>query len=138
MSEEELTKAQEKLNKAQEKIRLNAIETLKDLGYKKNTDKLNIEQIEARIELLREQKKEEPKPKIHGVDGFTENIKAMTGKELEEPGETDPDTYDALQAVISQLAPDERLNKFQGARVLRVWKPINLGDGHTVLRRMLP
>ena len=138
MSEEELTKAQEKLNKAQEKIRLNAIETLKDLGYKKNTDKLNIEQIEARIELLREQKKEEPKPKIHGVDGFTENIKAMTGKELEEPGETDPDTYDALQAVISQLTPDERLNKFQGARVLRVWKPINLGDGHTVLRRMLP
>ena len=138
MSEEELTKAQEKLNKAQEKIRLNAIETLKDLGYKKNTDKLNIEQIEARIELLREQKKEQPKPKIQGVDGFTENIKAMTGKELEEPGETDPDTYDALQAVISQLTPDERLNKFQGARVLRVWKPINLGDGHIVLRRMLP
>ena len=134
MSEE----LQEELTKAQEKIRLNAIKHLVSLGYKKNTDSLSTDQIEARIEILEEQKKEVPKPKIKGVDGFTANITAMTGKEPEEPEETDPDTYDALQAIISQLAPDSRLNKFEGARVLRVLKPVNLGDGHTVLRRMLP
>ncbi|MFX0208516.1 MAG: hypothetical protein ACFFDT_21205 [Candidatus Hodarchaeota archaeon] len=135
MSEEEL---QELLNQAQEKIRLNAIAHLKDLGYKGKTENLTIEQLEARIEVLKEQQKTEPKPKLEGIDGFKENIKALTGKDLEDPGELDPDEYDALQAHISQLAPDERLNKFVGARVLRLWLPIHLGDGKTTLRRVIP
>lgn len=127
-----------KLKEAQETIRLNAIEFLKNLGYTKPTDDLTLEQIEARIELLKEQKKEEPKPKIEGIDGFKENVKAITGKGTAEPGEFDSDTYDALVAHISQLAPDERLNKFEGARVLRLWLPIHLGDGKSVLRRVIP
>ena len=127
-----------KLKEAQEKIRLNAIEFLKNLGYTKPTDDLTLEQIEARIEFLKEQKKEEPKPKIEGINGFKENVKAITGKGPAEPGEFDPDTYDALVAHISQLAPDERLNKFEGARVLRLWLPIHLGDGKSVLRRVIP
>jgi len=135
MQEEEL---QELLKNAQEKIRLNAITHLKDLGYKGNVENLTIDQIEARIEFLKEQAKEDPKPKLQGIDGFKENIKAMTGKDLEDPGELDPDDYDALQAHISQLAPDERLNKFAGARVLRLWMPIHLGDGKTILRRVIP
>lgn len=135
MSEEEL---QELLNQAQEKIRLNAIEYLKDLGYKGNTNDLTTDQIEARIEVYKEQQKEDPKPKLQGIDGFKENIKALTGRDLEESGELDPDDYDALQAHISQLAPDERLNKFAGARVLRLWMPIHLGDGKTTLRRVIP
>lgn len=130
-----------KLKEAQEKIRLNAILHLKDLGYKKPTEKLTLNQIEARIELLKEKKEEEakePKPKLDGIDGFKENVKAMTGKDLEEHEETDPDSYDALIAHISQLTPDNRLNKFEGSRILRLWRPIHLGDGNTILRRVIP
>lgn len=136
MSEEDLL---EQLENAKEIIRTNAIKYLEDLGYDKKTDNMTIEQIEARIELLRENKdKGKDKPTLTGIDGFKENIKAMTGRDIVPPGETDPETYDALQAHISQLAPDERLNKFEGARVLRLWLPIHLGDGHNTLRRVIP
>ncbi len=139
MSEEEF---ELKFKEAQEKIRLNAITHLKDLGYAGETGELTIDQVEARIELLKEEKinadKEKPKlePKLTGIDGFKENIKKLTGKEPKEGEEPDLENYDALEAYISQLAPDERLNTFHGARVIRLLKPIQIGD-KTIMRRLL-
>lgn len=139
--------SEENIKELKEEFRLNQIEFLKFLGYDKPTDKLSIEDIKARIELLKEKKEneakekeeeEKKKPKITGIDGFKENITAITGRKAIDNEDIDSNNYDALQAHISQLAPDERLNRFEGSRIMRLWMPIHLGDGKSVLRRVIP
>ena len=128
----------EEIEEIKEKNRLNQISFLKFLGYSKPTEDLTIDEVNARIELLREQREnetKEPKSKLTGIDGFKENIKALTGKDPKEYEEEQE--YDPLSAYISQLTPDDRLNSFEGARILRILRPIDIGNGQFILRRVV-
>lgn len=147
-SEKDLEK---KLNDEREKVRLNSIKMLEMLGYEKPTKDLSQEQIDARIELLMDQKQNEtkdaktPTPVLFkGVDEERENKEALEktnqrGLEFEEL----VSNYDALTAQIPQLRNTANVGHYEGLadrqniRILRLPVSIKLDDNHSVIRRVV-
>lgn len=147
-SDKELEK---KLNDEREKVRLNSIKMLEMLGYKKTTKDLTQEQIDARIELLMEQKQNKtsdpktPTPVLFkGVDEERENKEALekTNQSVLEFEELVSE-YDALTAQIPQLRNNANVGHYEGLadrqdiRILRLPASIKLGENHSVIRRVL-
>lgn len=140
--EEELKK---KLNSEREKVRLNTIKMLEMLGYKSDTSKLNQEQLDARVEILLDQNKNndiDPEiPQIfQGIDEERENIDAVeNGSSLEEI----LDDYDALEAHIPQIRSNSRVGYMVGLtgrkniRIIRLPASIKISDSESVLRRVV-
>ena len=148
MSESEL---EQQLKNEREKVRLNSIKMLKMLGYKKDASKLTQEQIDARIELLMEQKQNEtkdpetPTPTLFkGIDEERENKEAVenTSQKVLEFEELIND-YDALTAQIPQLRNNAQVGYYEGLaareniRILRLPASIKLDDNHTIIRRVV-
>lgn len=148
MSEEVLEK---KLNEEREKLRLNSMKTLKFLGYSKETKDMTQEQLDARIELLMEQKSNETKDAttttptlFHGIDEERENADAV---EQAKPTELDLSEYmqgyDALTALIPQLRNNvqvghmEQLADRKDIRIIRLPASIKLNEQTTIIRRVV-
>jgi hypothetical protein len=149
MSESE--ELEKKLNDEREKVRLNSIKMLNLLGYDKDTSKLTQEQVDARIELMMEQKQNETKdPKtptpvlFKPIDEERENKEAVSKSntrvlEFEEL----TGKYDALTAQIPQLRCNEQCGHYEGLarrneiRILRLPASIKLDDNHSIIRRVV-
>jgi cellobiose phosphorylase len=152
LNEEEL---EQKLAEEREKVRLNAIKMLKFIGYKGDVSKLTQEQIDARIELLMEQKKnaeieatkngEISKPAFFtGIDEEKENIDKVKNAS---PSELDfaeyMEGYDALTARISVLRPNSQVGHaiqfapYEQCRIIRLPASIRLNEHQTVMRRVV-
>jgi hypothetical protein len=152
MSENELEK---KLADEREKVRLNSIKMLKLLGYTQDPSKLNQEQLEARIELLLEQRKnaeieatkngDVSKPALFkGIDGERENKEAVQNAA---PSELDLSEYmkgyDALTAHIQLLRPNsqvghmESLAARENIRIIRLPASIRLNEHTSIMRRVV-
>ena len=148
MSEIDLEK---KLNDEREKVRLNSIKMLKLLGYTKDTKDLTQEQIDARIELLMEQKQNQTKdPKtptpsfFKGIDEERENKEAVEKVNQKVLSfEELIGGYDALTAQIPQLRNNAQCGHYEGLagreniRILRLPASIKLDDNHSIIRRVL-
>jgi len=138
-----------------EKVRLNAIKMLEFLGYKNDTSKMTQEQIDARIELLLEQKKQNEieatkkgntkKPSLFtGMDEEKENIEAVKNAA---PSEMDQSEfmkgYDALTAHIQVLRPNSQVGHFEqladrdDIRIIRLPASIKLNEHKTIMRRVV-
>ena len=138
-----------------EKVRLNAIKMLEFLGYKNDTSKMTQEQIDARIELLLEQKKQNEieatkkgntkKPAFFsGMDEEKENIEAVKNAS---PSEMDLSEfmkgYDALTAHIQVLRPNSQVGHFEqladrdDIRIIRLPASIKLNEHKTIMRRVV-
>ena len=148
MSEIDLEK---KLSEEREKLRINSMKTLAFLGYSKDTSKMTQEQLDARIELLMEQKSNKtkdattPTPVIFkGIDEERENADAV---DKVKPTELDLSEYmkgyDALTAIIPQLRPNsqvghmEQLADREDIRIIRLPASIKLNDKETIMRRVV-
>lgn len=142
---------EKKLNDEREKVRLNSIKMLKLLGYDKDASKLTQEQIDARIELLMDQKQNQTKdPKtptpimFKGIDEERENKEALekTNQRVPEYNEL-VSGYDALTAQIPQLRNNSNVGHYEGLadrqdiRILRLPAAIKLSEHHEVIRRVV-
>lgn len=148
-------KLEKELADEREKIRLNSLKVLKFLGYDKDASKLTQEQIDARVELLMEQKKNAEientknaktnKPAFFsGIDEERENIAAV---ENAKPSELDlaefGEGYDALTALIPQLRNNaqvghmESLADREDIRIVRLPTSIKLNDSTTIIKRVV-
>ena len=138
-----------------EKVRLNAIKMLEFLGYKQNTKDMTQEQIDARIELLLEQKKQNEleatkkgntkRPALFtGMDEEKDNIEAVKNAA---PSEMDLSEfmqgYDALTASIQVLRPNsqvghaDHLGDRDDIRIIRLPASIKLNEHKTIMRRVV-
>ncbi len=154
MSENDL-KLKEQLVFEREKVRLNAMKMLEFLGYKQNTKEMTQEQIDARIELLLEQKKQNEieatknadtkRPVMFtGMDAEKDNIEAVKNAA---PSEMDLSEfmqgYDALTASIQVLRPNSQVGHFEGLadrediRIIRLPASIKLNEHKTIMRRVV-
>lgn len=152
MSEENL---EQKLADEREKLKLNSIRTLKFLGYKNDASKMTQEQIDARIELLMEQKENAKleatkngkmdKPAFFsGIDGEKENIEKVANAA---PSELDlsefMNGYDALTAQIQVLRPNSQVGHYTGVsereevRIIRLPASIKLNEHESIMRRVV-
>lgn len=142
---------EQKLNEERENARLDAIRTLKFLGYEKDPSKLSQEEIDARIELLMEQKQNQTKdPKtptpafFKPIDEERENKEAVekSNRRVLEFEEL-VSGYDALTAQIPQLRNNENVGHYEGLasktniRILRLPASIKLDDNHSIIRRVV-
>lgn len=152
MSEEQNLDFEKKLSEEREKLRINAIKTLKFLGYSKEMKNMTQEELDARIELLMEQRANETKdattetPPIFfkGIDEERENADAV---EQVKPTELDMSEYmqgyDALTALIPQLRPNsqvghmEQLADREDIRIVRLSASIKLNEQTTIMRRVV-
>jgi hypothetical protein len=151
-SEKELEK---KLNDERQKVRLNALKMLKFLGYSNDASKMTQEQIDARIELLLEQRKnaeieatkkgDTSKPAFfNGIDEERENKEAVQNAA---PSELDLSEhmkgYDALTAQIQILRPNSQVGHMESLaprddiRIIRLPASIKLNEHHTITRRVV-
>ena len=154
MSENDL-KLKEQLAFERKKVRLNAIKMLEFLGYKNNTSEMTQEQIDARIELLLEQKKQNEieatkkgntkRPTMFtGMDAEKDNIEAVKNAA---PSEMDQSEfmkgYDALTASIQVLRPNSQVGHFEqladrkDIRIIRLPASIKLNEHKTIMRRVV-
>lgn len=148
MSEENLEK---ELSEEREKLRINAVKTLKFLGYKKDVSKLTQAELDARIELLMEERANDTKDAttetptlFKGIDEERENVDAV---DKVKPTELDLSEYmkgyDALTAMIpqlrnnSQLAHFEQLGDREDIRIIRLPASIYLNEHKTIIRRIV-
>lgn len=152
MSENDLEK---ELVFEREKVRLNAIKMLTFLGYKKDASKMTQEQIDARIELLMEKRKQNEieatkkgntkRPALFtGMDEEKDNIEAVKNAA---PSEMDQSEfmkgYDALTAQIQVLRPNSQVGHFEqladreDVRIIRLPASIKLNEHKTIMRRVL-
>ncbi len=152
MSENDL---EQELVFEREKVRLNAIKMLEFLGYKKDASKMTQEQIDARIELLMEQRKQNEieatkkgnikRPALFtGMDEEKDNIEAVKNAA---PSEMDQSEfmkgYDALTAQIQVLRPNSQVGHFEqladreDVRIIRLPASIKLNEHKTIMRRVL-
>ena len=152
MPENELLK---ELKFEREKVRLNAIKMLKFLGYKGDATEMTQEQIDARIELLNEDRKKHEieatkkgdltKPAhFGGLDAEQENIDAVKNAA---PSDLDQaefmEGYDALTAKIqvlrsnNQVAHMESLAPREDIRIIRLPASIKLNEHTSIMRRVL-
>ena len=149
MSEENTL--EKKLSEEREKLRLNSIKTLKFLGYSKDMKNMTQEQLDARIELLMDQRANETKDAttptpilFKGIDEERENVEAV---EKVKPTELDLSEYmqgyDALTALIPQLRPNsqvghmEQLADREDIRIIRLPASIKLNEQTTIMRRVV-
>ena len=153
-SEKEL-ELKQKLNDERNKVRLNSIKMLNFLGYENDTKNLTQEQIDARIELLLEQRKNEEieatkdgnlsKPALFkGIDEERENSEAVKNAA---PSELDLSEYmkgyDALTAHIPLLRPNSQVGHAEsfGARedirIIRLPASIKLNEHTSIMRRVV-
>lgn len=154
MSENEL-KLKEQLAEKTEKLRINAVKTLKYLGYKGEAKDMTQEQIDARIELLLEQQKQNEientkngkvnKPSFFkGMDEEQDNIDAVKNAA---PSELDQSEfmkgYDALTAQIQVLRPNAQVGHMDSLadrddiRIIRLPANIKLNELKTIMRRVV-
>jgi len=154
MSENE-DELKQKLAEKTEEIRLNAIKMLKFLGYDKEAKDLSQAQIDARIELLLEQRKNREieatkkgntdKPSFFkGIDEERENMEKVKNAA---PSELDMSEYmkgyDALTAHIPQLRPNSQVGHaesfapYEQCRIIRLPASIKLNDQTTIMRRVV-
>jgi len=143
-NQEELEK---KLQEEREKTRLNSIKTLKFLGYKGDTSKMTQEQLDARIEILMENKTKEtanaktPTPILfQGIDEERENAEVTKSSPIPLDFEDLISNYDALTAQIQVLRSNESVGHFENnpdARIIRLPAAIQLDDNHSIIRRVL-
>lgn len=152
MSENNL---EQQLADEREKVRVNAIKMLKFLGYTSDVSKMTQEQIDARIELLLEQKKNAEieatkkgntdKPAFFsGIDEEKANIDAVKNAR---PSDLDLSEYiagyDALTAHIQQLRPNSQVGHAESfaprddIRIIRLPASIKLNDQTTIMRRVV-
>ena len=152
MSENNL---EQKLADERESKRLNSVKMLQFLGYKPDATALTQEQLDARIELLMEQKKNAQidatkkgqltAPKLFtGMDGEKENSEAVKNAS---PSEMDlseyMEGYDALTAHIqvlrsnSQVGHAEHLGNREDIRIIRLPASIRLNAHKSIMRRVL-
>ena len=152
MSENNL---EQKLADEREKLRLNAVKMLQFLGYKPDATKLTQEQLDARIELLMEQKKnaqiEATKQgnltqpvMFNGMDEEKENIDAVKNAA---PSDLDlsefMDGYDALTARIPVLRPNSQVGHAESfgpredIRIIRLPASIKLNSTTDIIRRVV-
>lgn len=152
MSENDLEK---QLADEREKVRLNSIKMLKFLGYKQDPSKFTQEQLDARIELLLEQKKnaeieatkkgEISKPALFkGIDEERENKEAVQNAA---PSELDLSEhmkgYDALTAHIQVLRPNSQVGHMESLaarediRIIRLPASIKLNEHTSIMRRVV-
>ena len=152
MSENNL---EQKLADEREKLKLNSLNTLKFLGYKNDLSKLTQEQLDARIELLMEQKRNAQleatkqgnltQPAMFtGMDEEKENIKAVQNAS---PSELDQaefmEGYDALTALIPVLRPNNQVGHAEAfgpredIRIIRLPASIKLNSTTEIMRRVL-
>lgn len=138
-----------------EKVRLNSIKVLKFLGYKNDAKDMTQEQIDARIELLFEQKKlneiEATKKgnikrpvMFTGMDEEKENIEAVKNAA---PSEMDLSEYmqgyDALTAHIQVLRSNSQVGHAVGLgdrediRIIRLPASIKLNEHTSIMRRVV-
>lgn len=154
MSENDL-KLKEQLTFEREKVRLNAIKMLEFLGYKSNTSEMTQEQIDARIELLLEQKKQNEieatkkgntkKPALFtGMDAEKDNIEAVKNAAPSEMDQSEfMQGYDALTAHIQVLRPNSQVGHFEqladrdDIRIIRLPASIKLNEHKTIMRRVV-
>ena len=152
MSEKPDIILEKKLSEERERLRLNAIKTLKFLGYQNDPSQLTQEQLDARVELLIEQKQNEKKDAtqatkpllFQGIDGERENVKAT---EKAQPSELDHseymEGYDALTALIPQLRPNSQIahaiqfGAREDIRIMRVPVSIKLNEKEHIIRRVV-
>ena len=146
---------EKKLAEEREKVRLNSLKMLKFLGYKGDASKLTQEQIDARVELLLEQKKNAEieatkngnlsKPSFfNGIDEERENIESVKNAG---PGELDlaeyMEGYDALTAMIPQLRNNAQVGHatsfapYEQCRIIRLPATIRLNEHESITRRVL-
>ena len=148
-------KLEQELADEREKIRVNSLKILKFLGYTGDASKMTQEQIEARVELLMEQKKnaeieatknaKTDKPAFFsGIDEERDNIEAI---ENAAPSELDlseyMDGYDTLTAHIPQLRNNNQVGHAEAfapredIRIIRLPSSIKLNDQKTIIRRVV-
>ena len=138
-----------------EKVRLNAIKMLEFLGYKNDTSKMTQEQIDARIELLLEKKKNDKieatkkgntkRPALFsGMDEEKDNIEAVKNASPSEMDQTEfMQGYDALTANIQVLRPNSQVGHFEqladrdDIRIIRLPASIKLNEHKTIMRRVV-
>ena len=152
MSEIDLEK---QLADERQKVRLNSIKMLKFLGYTQDTKSLTQEAIDARIELLLEQRKnaeieatkkgDTTKPAFFkGIDEERENIEKVKNAA---PSELDLSEYmkgyDALTAQIpvlrsnSQVGHAESFAPYEDCRIIRLPASIKLNEHTSIIRRVV-
>ena len=148
-------KLEEQLALEREKVRLNAIKMLKFLGYKNDAKDMTQEQIDARIELMVEQRKlneleatkkgNTKRPTMFtGIDEEKENIEAVKNAA---PSEMDLSEYmqgyDALTAHIqvlrsnAQVGHAEHLGDREDIRIIRLPASIKLNEHTSIMRRVV-
>lgn len=138
-----------------EKVRLNSIKMLKFLGYKNDAKDMTQEQIDARVELMLEQKKQNEieatkkgntsKPAFFkGIDEEAENIEAVKNAAPSEMDLTEYMAgYDALTAHIQVLRPNsqvghaEHLGNREDIRIVRLPASIKLNEHKSIMRRVV-
>jgi len=118
-----------------EKMRLNQLGFLDHLGYKGDASKMSLEQIEARIEVLKENKaNEDPEPEpviFKGVDGERKNIEQINGPRTFKEITANTDSLSVLYPILK-----ENVNLYDGnSRVVRLNTNIKLNEHKTVIRR---
>ena len=152
VNEKELEK---KLADERKKVRANSLRMIEFLGYKNDTKELTQEQIDARIELLLEQRKNEDieatkkgdtdKPAFFkGIDEERENIEKIKNAA---PSELDKSEYmrgyDALTAHIQMLRSNNQVGHAESfgpredIRIVRLPASIKLNDKITIIRRVV-
>lgn len=138
-----------------EKVRLNSIKMLEFLGYKTDASKMTQEQIDARIELMLEQKKQNEieatkkgntkRPTMFtGMDEEKENIEAVQNASPSEMELSEfMEGYDALTAQIqvlrsnAQVGHAEHLGDREDIRIIRLPVAIKLNEHKSIMRRMV-
>ena len=138
-----------------ESKRLNSVKMLQFLGYKPDATKLTQEQLDARIELLMEQKKNSQieatkqgnitQPAMFtGIDEEKENINAVKNAA---PSDLDlsefMNGYDALTARIPVLRPNSQVGHAESfgpredIRIIRLPASIKLNSTTEIIRRVV-
>ena len=146
---------EEKLALEREKVKLNSIKMLKFLGYKNDATKMTQEQIDARVELMLEQNKQNEieatkkgktnRPALFtGMDEEKENVEAVKNAR---PSEMDlseyMEGYDALTARIpvlrsnAQVGHAEHLGDREDIRIIRLPASIKLNEHRSIMRRVV-
>ena len=138
-----------------EKVRLNSIKMLEFLGYKTDASKMTQEQIDARVELMLEQKKQNEieatkkgntkRPTMFtGMDEEKENIEAVQNASPSEMELSEfMEGYDALTAQIqvlrsnAQVGHAEHLGDREDIRIIRLPVAIKLNEHKSIMRRMV-
>lgn len=146
---------EKKLADEREKLKLNSLKMLKFLGYKGDASKMTQEQIDARVELLLEQKKnaeieatknaKTDKPAFFsGIDEERENIEAIKNAKPSELEQSEfMQGYDALTAQIqvlrsnAQVGHMESLADREDIRIVRLPASIKLNEHKSIIRRVV-